>query len=755
MVALVREDVDLVMCGRYDNFPDGSKTPFLPNPRLDEKTVAQHPRLISGTSQFIWDKLYRAQVVHQHTIRFDEHLKYAEDCLFLTQFKLQCNRVRVVREALYNYAESSDGSITKQCNEDWFDIIESMKKLVNFVYARGYFLSYWQELEKLSLGYYGRRLRSLYKFGNKKNQLRFFSDYMAFLDQYFPRWRRISPGPVYRNKVLLSAYIVTPNAVKKAIRALHITRKKLKRKRVLYAYFRKYLPLKRNQALFISYSGAGVGDSPLYMAAQLAQVGQHDIVFASRSLARDRLFCRLNGLNLTLVNVRSWEYIRRLASSEYVITNSRVPTYFNKREGQVLVNTWHGTPLKTLGTSMQSGLADVGRNQNQFLMSDYLLYPNRYSRDHMMQSFNLDQLYTGNVVVAGYPRNDAFLGHPVNRLHRFDTAAFQGKKVFLYMPTWRGKTVGTIDGEHSVQELTEILSHLNAALDDNHLILLKLHQSVGAAIDVTPFEKIRLVPELHDTYDILALADGLITDYSSIMFDFLYAHKPIILFLYDLAAYTQTRGFYFDITETPFTQVATAEALAQTLNQNSYAPSAAYDTFRERFCESPEQSFSQDLNALIFQQHTQEDIAVTPSAAQAWRVYLCDQETVRQQPEKLAALAAEPDNLLVFHEHDIDGNTEAFLQAHPAAINACVIAPGEMPITIGEKLVLLLFEKFGVLVSAAQKIYQQEIYRLLANVKIKSIHNLSRRKKFQQLGQLFNDGVTRQTKRKGLSHESV
>src|SRR5690625_1076166 len=347
MVALVREDVDLVMCGRYDNFPDGSKTPFLPNPRLDEKTVAQHPRLISGTSQFIWDKLYRAQVVHQHTIRFDEHLKYAEDCLFLTQFKLQCNRVRVVREALYNYTESSDGSITKQCNEDWFDIIESMKKLVNFSYARGCFLSYCNELERLSLGYYSRRLRSLYNFGNKKNQLLFFSDYMAFLDQYFPRWRRISPSVVYRNKTLLTAYIITPNAVKKAIRALHITRKKLKRKRVLYAYFRKYLPLKRNQALFISYSGAGVGDSPLYMAAQLAQVGQHDIVFASRSLARDRLFCRLNGLNLTLVNVRSWEYIRRLASSEYVITTSSVPTYFNKRDGQVLVNTWHGTPLKT------------------------------------------------------------------------------------------------------------------------------------------------------------------------------------------------------------------------------------------------------------------------------------------------------------------------------------------------------------------------------------------------------------------------
>src|SRR5699024_2966412 len=138
-----------------------------------------------------------------------------------------------------------------------------------------------------------------------------------------------------------------------------------------------------------------------------------------------------------------------------------------------------------------------------------------------------------------------------------------------------------------------------------------------------------------------------------------------------------------------------------------------------------------------------------------WNVYLCDQQTVQQHPEKLMAFAAKPDSLLVFHEHDVNASIEAFLQAHPEVVRACVIVPGEMPITIGAKLVLVLFEKFGVLASAARKIYQQEINRLLANVSINSIHNLSRRKKFHQLGQLFNEGAPRSTTRKGLSNESV
>src|SRR5699024_1920107 len=199
---------------------------------------------------------------------------------------------------------------------------------IEYTHRHGFFLTYWKELEILGVRFYDRRLRSLHRFGNKKRQLDFFLVYRELLDQVFPGWKLRFRNIVYRNSVLLSAYVLTPNFIKKTIRAAHISRKKMMRKRVLYAYFRQYMPLKRNQVLFISYSGAAVGDSPLYMARQLVESGQHDIVFATRYMARDRLFCRFHGLPFKLVDIRSWDYVKKLATSEFVITNSRVPTYF-------------------------------------------------------------------------------------------------------------------------------------------------------------------------------------------------------------------------------------------------------------------------------------------------------------------------------------------------------------------------------------------------------------------------------------------
>ena len=72
------------------------------------------------------------------------------------------------------------------------------------------------------------------------------------------------------------------------------------------------------------------------------------------------------------------------------------------------MNTWHGTPLKTLGKKMAMGIQDMSNMQRNFLHSSYLLHPNRYTMDHMMEDYNLNHLYTGKVILSGYPRNAIF-----------------------------------------------------------------------------------------------------------------------------------------------------------------------------------------------------------------------------------------------------------------------------------------------------------------------------------------------------------
>jgi CDP-glycerol glycerophosphotransferase len=298
------------------------------------------------------------------------------------------------------------------------------------------------------------------------------------------------------------------------------------------------------------------------MMRELALRGGYRIFVVSRRPAEDR---EALPDGIQAVRYLGHRHLLLLARASHLVTNTMFPPFFEKREGQRIMNTWHGTPLKTLGADMPNALRDIGLTQNQFLMSDYLLFPNDFSRTHLMAAFFLDKLYTGKVLMCGYPRN-APLFHSERRKAVREALGLGDELVYVYMPTWRGESMDTRDTHRHAARLRELLSIMDARLTDGVLVYVKLHPYELDALPQETFRHLRRAPGGGDPYDLLCAADGLISDYSSVVFDFACTGREIILFPYDLGEYRTARGLYLEPDALPFPVATDAERLAWLLN---------------------------------------------------------------------------------------------------------------------------------------------------------------------------------------------
>ncbi len=189
---------------------------------------------------------------------------------------------------------------------------------------------------------------------------------------------------------------------------------------------------------------------------------------------------------------------------------------------------------------------------------DLLLSPNRVATPLLRRAFR----YQGEVVENGYPRND-ILSDPDRDYTRARVRRSLGipedKTVVLYAPTWRDDQVFVEGGKAFALGLD--LDDFTRALGDDHVLVLRLHYMVSASVAAKEHPAIRDVSAYPNVSELYLAADVLVTDYSSIMFDFAITGKPIVLFTYDLDDYQdRLRGFYLDLaTEAPGPLLTTTE----------------------------------------------------------------------------------------------------------------------------------------------------------------------------------------------------
>ncbi|WP_336632173.1 MULTISPECIES: CDP-glycerol glycerophosphotransferase family protein [unclassified Microbacterium] len=268
------------------------------------------------------------------------------------------------------------------------------------------------------------------------------------------------------------------------------------------------------------------------------------------------------------------EWWRARGAARLLVVNDWLRRRYARRRGQVVLQTWHGTPLKRLalhrpGVDPRRMLA-VFRESRRWTV---LLAQNGYGERILRKAY---AFLRGPIWVEGYPRNDVLITGDGAAV-RAALGVGADERVVLYAPTWRDDR----------EEIVDFLDLERLARDTGAVVLVRGHSrtllpgsdTVGArVVDVTAFP---------DVSELLVAADVLVTDYSSVMFDFTATGKPIVFFTPDLAHYREDlRGFYFDLpTHAPGPLVTTQEDLTAALSEPGVPVefSGRYDAWRARF----------------------------------------------------------------------------------------------------------------------------------------------------------------------------
>ena len=305
--------------------------------------------------------------------------------------------------------------------------------------------------------------------------------------------------------------------------------------------------------------------------------------------------------NVSFVIKESNEYLKALTESKFLINNATFPAYFTKKPQQIYINTWHGTPLKHMGFDVKNNLKGSQNTMKNFLASDYMISPNAHTTNIFKHAFKLDGLYSGEILEMGYPRIDLTINTTAKEARKYlaEHLNLKKKPIILYCPTWRGKNVN--DPENSLLNVFEEIKLLNQKLP--YQVLVKVHPFVYSKAKEMPELKPYLVPDFLDTNQLMPAVDLMITDYSSIFFDFLVTDKPIVFYVPDLDKYQNERGVYINLCALPGPVADNIQDVITLVSNESYKDADVqekYAKFKHDFVNYENGSVTERLIESVF-----------------------------------------------------------------------------------------------------------------------------------------------------------
>lgn len=357
------------------------------------------------------------------------------------------------------------------------------------------------------------------------------------------------------------------------------------RARQRYIGYYRRLPLDEGAILLESEHGRKLDGNIFYLIRELRRCEEYKdfrvyLSSRGRNMHRFDIFLKNHGIDgVNIVMLASDEYFRLLASAKYLVNDTSFGTYFIKKEGQVYLNTWHGTPIKCLGRSDRAELHRLGNIQRNFIFADYLLCQNEYTRDILLRDYMLKNLGVGKILLSGYPRNDIFFDEGARERVRSELSLV-GVRVYAYMPTYRGSLSREKNARHGTY-LAYHLYELDKALTEGEIMYVRLHPLAKESVNFRELRHVRPFPEKYELYEFLTAADLLISDYSSVVFDFALTGRKIILFTYDEKEYLAERGAYISPSELPFPVAVDIPSLINEMRSNVQPDT---EEFIQSFC---------------------------------------------------------------------------------------------------------------------------------------------------------------------------
>lgn len=318
---------------------------------------------------------------------------------------------------------------------------------------------------------------------------------------------------------------------------------------------------------------------------------------------------------LKIIKSKSKEYYKYISISKYWIVNSIVEEGITKKKDQVYVQCWHGTPLKRLrydivvnGASLNSVEEIRKRNDIDAKKFDYFISPSKYCTEKFTSAFNLKALGKENIIIEeGYPRND-FLFNKTKK----DIDAIKkklglplDKKVIFYLPTFR-------DNQHTsgvgyTYKLGIDFDSLKKKFSKEYVILFSPHYFIENSIDLTKYKGfIYNVARYDEINELYLVSDIIMTDYSSVFFDYANLKRPMLFYMYDIDDYKgNLRDFYISLDELPGPIAKTQDELENNLkniDKEFKKNKEKYEKFNEKYNYLDDGNASERVIKVIFKE---------------------------------------------------------------------------------------------------------------------------------------------------------
>lgn len=353
----------------------------------------------------------------------------------------------------------------------------------------------------------------------------------------------------------------------------------------------------KHTILFSTFNGKSYSDSPKAIYKYMQEndkYKEYKFIWAFKQPDKYKYLEENN--NTKVIRQGTREYEQYMAKAKYWIFNYRAADHQYPKKNQVFVQCWHGTPLKRLGYDLENpdNVLNTKKEIRYKYKTDakkfkYLLSPSKFATEKFISAWNLKETKKENCIIEeGYPRNDFLHNYTekdVNEIKEKLGINNTNKKIILYAPTWR-------DNQHQsgvgYTYKTEVdFDMLQKELGQDYLILFRAHYLVANEFDFNKYEGfIYDVSKVDDINELYVISDILITDYSSVFFDYANLKRPIIYYMYDLEKYKDNmRGFYIDLKELPGNIVKTEEELTKEIKDitHDFKYDDKYKDFNEKY----------------------------------------------------------------------------------------------------------------------------------------------------------------------------
>src|SRR5690625_1292298 len=550
--------------------------------------------------------LFNKKFILDAKLRFSENVEVYSDLAFMIPALIHTNQVPFLKEAVYFRRRRNDPisnpSIIQYGEEvkikSFLNIYNDIKRQINDELANDF-------LDKQFLNFYRKNIVTYFKNNDCVD---------VIFDQLSNTMKHVNPELVNKHSRVLKKEVnklINGDLVKykKMNFKHHLLRDirnglKTKRRFLILLYRRVFLrtKMKENLIFFESFLGKSYSDSPKYIYEYILN---NNIDYKCVWSVREKKEIPGNPIQVKRFSLRYYYY---LARAKYWVSNIRLPKSLDKREDNVYLQTRHGTPLKTLVFDQKDIYsADPKYKENFYIQSrrwDYLSSPNQYSSDIFKRAFKFDK----EMLEFGYPRNDILYQKNNKKDIQHIKEKLQiplDKKTILYAPTWRDDEFFSRGNYKFTLNLE--LDKMQEKLGDEYIILLRTHYHIANQLDVSEYEGfVYDFSKYDDIAELYLAADILITDYSSVFFDYDHLKRPILFYTYDLEKYRdQLRGFYFDMEkEVPGPLLMTTDEVVDAVAniediQNNYKET--YEKFYEKYCQWDDGQASEKTVKAVFE----------------------------------------------------------------------------------------------------------------------------------------------------------